>query len=137
MPPDPGPGPGSLLRREVGLFRVRERRRVFESSVHVGTPAGARESFVVTAQDRPVVDAGLSIDVVCALLERADGSPRNAWLCRPGHPAVHDDDLRWLAAATVAFGIHGERLDGFYAITRTGWLDVRTGQHRVWKRLRL
>jgi hypothetical protein len=35
------------------------------------------------------------------------------------------------------FAAHGVRLTGFYAITRTGWLDVRTGEARVWRRLRL
>jgi hypothetical protein len=33
--------------------------------------------------------------------------------------------------------MHGRPLDGFYVITRTGWRDVRTGERRVWKRLRL
>ena len=50
---------------------------------------------------------------------------------------MHDLDLQWLAAARTAFGMHGRPLEGFYALTRTGWRDVLTGESRVWKRLRL
>jgi hypothetical protein len=58
-------------------------------------------------------------------------------VARPGTPDLHDLDLLWLAAARTAFGMHGRALDGFYAVTRTGWRDVLTGETRVWKRLRL
>jgi hypothetical protein len=126
-----------LLRQEVGMLRDRESRRVFDVSVHVGQIAGERDSFVVRAQDLPAVDAALRIDVLSSLVAQSPADALTAWVTRPGEPAPHDLDLAWMAAASVAFGINGREADGFYAITRTGWLDVRTGERRTWKRLRL
>lgn len=126
-----------LLRREVGRFRARESRRVFDLSVHVGVLGGLRDSFVVRAQDAPVVDAALRTDVLAALLEESPDDWRTAWLARPGTPEPHDQDLEWLAAAGTAFGMHGRTLEGFFVLTRTGWRDVLTDETRVWKRLRL
>ena len=126
-----------LLRREVGQLRARETRRVFDVSVHVGVLGGERDSFVVRAQDLPAVDAGLRTDVVSALLDDAPPEWTKAWIARPGVPDLHDADLAWLAAAGAAFGMHGRTLEAFYALTRYGWRDVRTGQSRVWKRLRI
>ncbi len=133
----PGTDRRVLLREEVGRFRARESRRVFDVSMHVGVLAGARDSFVVRAQDLPAVDAALRIDVVSALLEDSPDGWRTAWLVRPGTPEVHDLDLQWLAAAGTAFGMHGRSLDGFFVVTRAGWRDVLTDETRVWKRLRL
>jgi hypothetical protein len=126
-----------LLRREVGMLRARESRRAFDVAVSVGRLAGARDSFVVRAQDLPAIDASLRVDMVSSLVGQAPDDARAAWLARPGEPLLHDLDLAWLSAAAVGFGIHGRELAGFYAITRTGWLDVRTGEQRIWKRLRL
>lgn len=125
-----------LLRLEVGRFRERESRRVFDVMVQVGVLGGERDSFVVRAQDLPAVDASLRVDVVSSLLEQGPGWG-TAWLVRPGTPEPHDLDLQWLAAARGAFGIHGRDLQGFYVITRAGWRDVLTGDSRTWKRLRL
>jgi hypothetical protein len=125
------------LRQEVGTFRARESRRVFDASVHVGTLGGPRDSFVVRAQDIPAMDAWLRVDVISSLLEQTAPECRHAWLVRPGAPEPHDLDLLWLSAARTAFDIHGRALDGFYALTRTGWLDVRTGDTKSWRRLRL
>lgn len=83
------------------------------------------------------MDAALRTDVISSLLDDAGADPVSAWVARPGSPAPHDVDLQWLAAATMAFAMHGRDLEGFYAITRAGWLDVRTGDSRTWKRLRL
>jgi hypothetical protein len=126
-----------LLREEVGRFRARESRRVFDLSVHVGLLGGAGDSFVVRAQDLPAVDAALRTDVVAALLDGAPRAWRMAWLVRPGTPEPHDLDLQWLAAATAGFGMHDRTLDGFFVLTRSGWRDVLTDEVRVWKRLRL
>jgi hypothetical protein len=124
------------LRLEVGRFRARESRRVFAPTVHVGDVAGERESFALHPADGPI-DASLRIDLLGRLLESAPPDSTTAWLSRPGHPSVHDHDLEWLGAAHAAFGMHDRRLSDFYAITRSGWLDVRSGETRVWKRLRL
>jgi len=126
-----------LLRLEVGRFRARESRRVFDPAVVVGDLGGDRDSFVVRAQDLPAVDVALRTDVVSALLE--DGPPtwRTAWVVRPGTPEPHDLDREWLAAALTAFGMHARPLGGFFALTRSGWRDVLTDEARVWRRLRL
>jgi hypothetical protein len=106
--------------------------------VYVGQVGGPRDSFVARAQDLPALDAALKVDVVSALVETMPAHQcGHAWTARAGWPETSDADLAWLAAATVAFGMHGRALEGFFAITRSGWLDVRTGEHRVWKRLRL
>jgi hypothetical protein len=126
-----------LLRQEVGMLRARESRRVFDVAIHVGRFADERDTFVVRAQDLPAMDSALRVDVVSSLVERTGAEAVHAWLTRPGQPHPHDLDLEWLSAAVAGFGIHGRRLAGFHAITRAGWLDVRTGERRVWKRLRL
>ena len=147
LPPDPGQAgavqppqdPRPLLRLEVGRLRVRESRRVFDPSVHVGRLAGPRRSFVFRARDRPVMDRGLRVEVMCSLLDEheEDLAGTVAWLVRPGVPEVSDLDLEWQSAAGFAFATRELRPAGFYVVTRGGWLDVRTGESRVWKRLRL
>lgn len=126
-----------LLRLEVGRFRARETRRVFDAAIHVGLPGGERDTFVARRQDLPAVDDGLRIDVVSSLVARTSAGCTTAWLTRPGVPHTHELDLQWLSAARVAFGMHDRDLDGFFAVTRTGWLDVCSGERREWKRLRL
>ncbi|MGZ4580627.1 MAG: hypothetical protein ACXVXG_08330 [Nocardioidaceae bacterium] len=130
-------GTALLLRREVGLFRARETRRVFDPVVSVGVPAGQRDSFVVRAADLPVVDLALRVDVLCSMLEQSDPAWRTVWLTRPGDVDPHEGDLEWLRAAGLGFAIQGRELGDFYVVTRTGWRDVRTGDQRTWKRLRL
>lgn len=119
------------------MLRAREGRRIFDLTVNIGVLAGPRDTFVVRAQDLPVVDAALRIDVVSSLVEQTPADAVSAWVTRPGDPHPHDLDMEWLAAVIVGFGIHGRALSGFYAVTRNGWLDVRNGDLRTWKRLRL
>jgi hypothetical protein len=133
----PDTGRRLLLREEVGRFRARESRRAFDPSVHVGVLGGDRTGFVLRARDLPVMDAALRIDVASRLVQDSPSTWCTAWLARPGTTERHDLDLQWLAAARTAFGIHGRRLDGCYAITRSGWRDVLTDDGRVWARLRL
>lgn len=126
-----------LLRQEVGRFRLRESRRVFDTSVHVGVLAGPRTGFVVRAADLPALDAALRVDVVSTLVEQSPEQWRTAWLVRAGTPQPHDLDLQWLSAVHLGFAIHGRPLDGCYVLTRTGWREAHTGESRVWARLRL
>ena len=126
-----------LLRQEVGRFRARESRRVFDTSVHVGVLGGERTGFVARAADLPAIDAALRLDVVCTLVEQSPEEWRTAWVVRAGTPEPHDLDLQWVAAVQMAFSIHGRRLDGCYVLTRAGWRDARTDESRVWARLRL
>ena len=126
-----------LLRLEVGHLRARETRRVFDPLLYVGELGGPRSSVVLARRDEPVLDDALRTDVVGRLLEDTPTACRTVWLARPGRPELQDADLRWLAAARLAFGSHGRELDGCYALTRSGWLDVAGGESRVWVRLRL
>lgn len=128
-----------LLRQAVGTLRARESRRVFDSVVHVGELDGEVQSFVARAQDLPALDDSLRTDVVSALVAELDPALRSptVWLTRCGVPDLHDLDLRWLAAASAACSEHGCVVGGFYVITRTGWLDVESGETQTWKRLRL
>ena len=126
-----------MLRREVGLLRQRESRRVFDTCVNVGIIGGPRAGFVVPARDLPAVDVALRTDVVAALLEETPADWRTMWLARAGTPEQHDLDLQWLAAARTAFGMVDRPLEACYAVTRAGWRDVLTGEQRVWVRLRL
>ncbi len=120
-----------MLREEVGRLRLRESRRVFDASVHVGELGGPRTGFVVAARDLPVMDVELRVDVVARLLEDTPETWRTAWLVRPGSPEPHDVDLQWFSAARVAFAMHDRPLDGCYVVTRSGWREPghRRGSH--------
>jgi hypothetical protein len=131
------PDVAALLREEVGRLRQRETRRVFDATVYVGRLGGPHDSFVVRAQDLPVIDVALRTDVLASMLEAAPPDWSSAWLTRPGRPVLGDDDLAWLAAARTAYGMHGRELASCHAVTRYGWVDLVTGHSRAWKRLRL
>jgi hypothetical protein len=137
--PSTGPDAGArrLLREEVGRFRARESRRVFDPSVHVGQLAGDRSGFVIRAQDRTAMDAALRLDVASRLVEQSPSEWRTAWLVRPGTPERHDLDLEWLAAFRTALDVHARPLEACYVITRSGWRDLRSDHQHVWARLRL
>jgi hypothetical protein len=127
-------------RTEVGRFRAAQPRRVFPLGVHVGTPAGPRCEVEVAWPVPAQYDAGLRFDVVSALVERwaaETGGEAYGWVTRPGVPQLHDHDVEWHAATGRAFGACGLELLGFRAVTRTGWVDVVTGESQAWRRLRL
>lgn len=110
-------------------------------AVHVGVPAGPCRRLETPWPVPASIDQGLRFDLAAALVEGllAEWSVTTAawaWLTRPGVPETHDQDLGWFAAAVRGFGAHGLPLAGFRAVTRTGWLDLRTGESRTWKRLR-
>ena len=128
-----------LLRQEVGRLRARESRRRFDTTVHVGRLGATCGSCPVPTGD-PVLDAGTRTEVVLRLLEAGGptaGGALGVWVTRPGEPVLQDSDLAWLSASYRAFATAGCPLEGFWTVTRTGWLDVRTGERRTWKRLRL
>lgn len=147
------PPPGDAWRAEVGTFRADERRRRFPMGVHVGEPGAARWTAVVPWPVPEEYDAGLRLDLVTGLLDAllaaatstdpdgGEAQPRPsqawAWLTRPGEPVLHDRDLEWYSAAAHSFAAYDLELLGFRAVTRSGWLDVVTGEQRVWRRLRL
>jgi hypothetical protein len=124
------------LRLEVGRLRQRERRRRFGPEVHLGEPGVDSVALRLEEVDGPALDAALRTDLAARLVGAATRGD-TAWLVRPGAPDPHDLDLAWLAALRMAAGMHGVRLTRFFAVTRYGWLDVASGERRVWKRLRL
>ncbi len=136
--PEPSRALLADLRTEVGRFRAGQVRRRFPAGLHAGAPAGPRVSTELA--DLRSYDAGLRADVAARLLDLVPSDVPAAccaWLTRPGDTEPQDCDVAWLAAADTAFAMHGLRPAGFYVVTRTGWLDPRSGERRVWKRLRL
>lgn len=137
--PQPQPDVATAFRAEVVQLRAGEKRRSFPMRVVVGLPTGAQVSCTVPWPVPAGYDTGLRFDVLDALLGRwkeRDAVPAYAWLSRPGVPVPHDCDLAWQSAAFRAFGAHEVELLGFWAVTRTGWLNVGTGESRAWKRPR-
>ncbi|MEP6816535.1 MAG: hypothetical protein ABI873_13395 [Marmoricola sp.] len=124
----------TVLRAEVRRF-VTEcgTRRALPTRVHVGELAGDRMSIHVDAW----YDVGLRADLLTRALDHL-GEPAGltAWLTRGGYTTACDHDLVWLAAADMAFGRHGVARVAIFAVTRHGWLDVRTGEVRSWRRVR-
>lgn len=125
------------LRSEVARLRASVGRRVVDLTVHVGTVGGAFASLVVGAGDIASVDGSLRAEVLSRLIEQRADNGDMVWIWRAGAPALHDLDLAWMSAAVLAFGAHGRTVRRCYAITWTGWLDIRSGESRVWKRLRV
>ena len=145
-PPAAGPDLAVAWRTEVGRFRAAQPRRIFPLTVQVGVPLGPRVGAEVPWPMPAGYDDGLRFDVVDVLLdawqrlgrqEAQESRDAYLWLTRPGVPELHDVDLLWHAAAAGAFAAHETGLLGVLALTRTGWVDVRTGDRRVWRRLRL
>jgi hypothetical protein len=144
--PSTVPGDGTAVpddrawRLEVGRFRAGCAQRTFPLAVHVGVPAGPRRSFEVPWPVPEGYDVGLRLDLLLGLVGSwsRDGSGSGcAWLTRQGVPVLHDQDTLWHAAAVRAFGALTVDLVAFRVVTKTGWLDVRTGESRTWRRLRL
>lgn len=133
----------SGLRREVGLLRRAERRRRFPMGVHAGLPGGERASTSVPWPVPDLYDAGLRLDLVDALLARAEhraddeGPSPSVWLSRPGTTDPHDVDLTWWTSAARASAARGRGPVAFHVVTRFGWVDLPSGASRTWKRLRL
>jgi hypothetical protein len=127
-------------RLEVGRTRAAHPRRALPFTLNLGWPADDRVTASLPWPASPDVDAGLRFDVLDALLEQweeRDERSGCAWLTRPGVPEPHDEDLLWYAAAAHAFSAREVGLVAFRAVTHTGWLDVATGENRVWRRLRV
>jgi hypothetical protein len=127
----------SRLRMEVGRFRQRERRRRFDLVLHVGSPGVASTSVELPAPRLEYVDHQVRVELISAMLESAPEDADSIWVTRPGPAVLEEGDIAWLAAALAAFGAEGRALMGCYVITREGWVDMRSGERRVWKRLRI
>ena len=140
-PPSDEHVPGDVeWRLEVGRTRAAHPRRTLPFTVNVGWPAGDRVTATAPWPLPQQYDAGLRFDVLDALLEQWEEAGEAAacgWLTRPGLPSLHDEDLLWLAAALHACASREVELVTFRAVTHTGWLDVVSGESRVWRRLRV
>jgi hypothetical protein len=134
--PDRPAGQLALLRQEVGRFRAAEQRRRFPTTLHIGRLEGDRTAWEVPAAAGPL-DRATAFDLLDCGLAAALPAEVDAWVTRPGVPELHDEDLLWLTVTSAAVAARGSALVSFHAVTRTGWLDVRTGETRVWVRLRL
>ncbi len=123
-----------LLRAEVRRFATAcGTLRSPGTDLHLGVLAGAR--LVVPVDPR--ADAGLRADLVTRAVAALRTPERvSVWLTRRGHPDVGDIDLAWLSATGLGFGRHGLAPPAFFTITRHGWVDVRSGAVRTWRRVR-
>ncbi len=119
---------------ELRAFAARAGRdRALATTVHVGKPGGEHVSMV----HRPEHDHGLRTDLVVRALDGlTDTHAACAWLTRAGELHRTDADAVWLAAARAGFACHGLPLPHFYVVSRRGWLDLVSGEQRVWRRLR-
>jgi hypothetical protein len=131
------PVPDLPVARHVTLalhdfVRAAGTRRALPTVLHLGHP---RAEEVVLAE-QGWYDAGARADLVTRALEGlADPAPL-AWLTRRGELDPTDADLAWCAAARTGFGRHGLVLDGFYVVTRTGWVDLTSDTRQEWVRVR-
>ena len=126
-----------VLRHAVLEHNTTERRQVFPTVLHVGTPGATQALYPAQppAEDGPM-DQSLRTDVVAALLARVRTQPAPlVWLTRPGELCLQDVDAAWLAA-TRAAGAEAGRALPMVVITRRGWWDPRSGTGRTWRRLR-
>lgn len=127
----------SRLRVEVGQFRAVERRRRFDPTLCIGEIAGDRVDVAIPAQEFDWLDAAVSADLVVALLEHRPVATSAVWLARPGMPEISQTDEVWSVGARRAFGYAGLPRPDCFVITRHGWVDLSSGDHQTWKRLRL
>ena len=133
---DAAPGAHDF-RAEVARLRAAESARVFPLGVHLGRPPGPRSRLELPWRVDEAIDQGLRFDLAATLADGLAtrppmGGPVWGWVTRPGVPEVHDRDLGWLAAVVRAAEAHDLPLAGFRAVTRTGWLDLLSGETQSW-----
>jgi hypothetical protein len=106
-------------------------RRAMPTSTYVGRPGSA--SIQLPATD----DTSVWPDLVQRALEGLrDTRAACAWVTRTGGTGLTDADAAWFAAARQGFGRHGLVLPAFAVVTRTAWVDLVSGEQRVWRRVR-
>jgi hypothetical protein len=106
-------------------------RRALPTTCHVGHPGAGH----VTLPD--VEDSALRADLVERAIDgMVDLDRVCAWVTRGGDLGITDADAAWFAAARAGFARHGLPLPAFVVITRTAWMDLVSGEHRTWRRVR-
>jgi hypothetical protein len=108
-------------------------RRSLPITCGVGHPGGQQTLFAHEVTAESSLRADLVERVVDGLLQTTDAC---AWVTRGGELDLADADAEWFAAARTAFGRHGLPLPAFFVLNRSGWVDLVTGEHREWYRVR-
>ena len=122
------------IRAELRAFVIAAgTRRSLPTTCHVGHPGGEQ----VHLEHGVTTDPSLRTDLV----ERAiDGllatDEACAWITRGGELTLADADAEWFAASQTAFARHGLPLPGFFVLNRSGWVDLVSGEQRLWARVR-
>jgi hypothetical protein len=108
-------------------------RRSLPITCGVGHPGGQHTRFAHEVTAEAALRADLVERVIDGLLDTTDAC---AWLTRGGELELTDADAEWFAAARTAFARHGLPLPAFFVLNRSGWVDLVTGEHREWSRVR-
>jgi hypothetical protein len=138
------------LRGRVLRLRQGSTRRNFASCLELVRlePGALDESpLVFRADTARADDHALRVELLTRMLVdcepwpaegRAEiGGDRHALVhVRPGPPQLADSDIAWAAAARCQAGMTTLHLERVLVVTRWGWVDVASGEHRTWVRLR-
>jgi len=108
-------------------------RRALSTTCHVGHPGGEQSRFPHDLVDEPCLRADLVERAIDGLLVTEGVC---AWVTRGGELDTADADAEWFAAARTAFARHGLTLPAFFVLNRSGWVDLVTGERRLWTRVR-
>ena len=109
-------------------------RRALPATCHVGHP---HDEHVRLAELEGAREPSLMADLVTRAidgLQEVEGAC--AWVTRGGDLGTTDADAAWFAAARQGFARHGLALPAFAVVTRTAWVDLVSGEQRVWRRVR-
>jgi hypothetical protein len=127
-------GIGVELRRFV---RAAGRRRSLPFTAYAGVPGSVRTPLPHDPAHDRVLRTDLVERVVDGLSDRDLSASRAcAWVTRPGQLALDTRELDWFLAGQEGFARHGHELPAFFVVSRTGWLEARSGRTRTWSRLR-
>jgi hypothetical protein len=122
------------IRAELSAFVASAgTRRSLPTTCHVGHPGGQHSRFAHEVTTDSSLRADLVERAIDGLLDTVDAC---AWVTRGGELGLADADAEWFAAARTAFGRHGLPLPAFFVLNRSGWVDLVTGEHREWYRVR-
>ena len=122
----------AAITRELRAFvAAAGTRRALPTTVPRRAPGG--EHVVLPEVD----DQGLRADLVERAIDGlAETEGACAWVTRGGDLGTTDADAAWFAAARAGFARHGLLLPAFAGGHPDGWLDLVSGEQRVWRRVR-
>ncbi len=125
----------SGIRAELRAFvAAAGTRRALPVTCHVGHPDGEHSPPL----PGDASDAALRADLVERALDGLkETSGACGWVTRSGSLERTDADAEWYAAALTGFARHGLVLPAFFVLNRRGWVDLVSGEHRQWQRVRV